>query len=97
LTSGSLPELPGLRIEVVAPPEQEEDLETADVLRRYANLIKSDFILVSGDLVSDISLHQMIRLHHANNSALTCLLSNTACTSISPGPKELQARKFYGL
>lgn len=90
LNSGTLPELPGLEIEVVAPTTQTEDWGTADVLRHYASHIKQDFILMSGDFVSDINLNDMIELHNANNSVLTCLLSSNACKSVAPGPKEHQ-------
>ena len=94
LESGSLPELPGLNIKVVAPTTQTEEWGTADVLRHYASYIKQDFILISGDFISDINLHEMIELHYANNSVFTCLLSANACKSVAPGLKEHQPSEF---
>ncbi|KAI6242747.1 putative translation initiation factor eIF-2B subunit gamma [Aphelenchoides fujianensis] len=85
LADGSCPELPeSMKVEVVAPANQEEDWGTADVLRHFASRIYTDFILMSGDFVSDIVLRNMIEMHHANASILTCLLSDTACKSVAP-------------
>ncbi|CAD5215781.1 unnamed protein product [Bursaphelenchus xylophilus] len=98
LDSGSLPALPGLEVEVVSPGPQEEDWGTADVLRHFANKITSDFILMGCDFVSDINLRNMIDFHRTRKSIMTVLLSNQACNSTAPGPKEMQKyRDFVAL
>ncbi|KAI6186157.1 Very-long-chain enoyl-CoA reductase [Aphelenchoides besseyi] len=98
LKDGTVPELPeSMKIEVVAPANQDDDWGTADVLRHFMSRITTDFILMSGDFVSDICLRNMIEMHHANSSILTCLLSDTACKSIAPGPKEhIPNKDFIG-
>lgn len=88
--------MPGLNIEVVAPPDEEqyEELGSAKVLQLFADRICRDFILMTGYFVSDISLDNMIKMHYERNSILTCLLSDNACKSITPGPKNQQLCKL---
>jgi NDP-sugar pyrophosphorylase family protein len=97
LNSGSLPELPGLRIEVVAPPDnghdQFEKFGSANVLEMFSDRINRDFILMTGYFVSDICLKKMIEMHYEKNSILTCLLSDKACNSTPPGPQNQQSCK----
>ncbi|CAD5211430.1 unnamed protein product [Bursaphelenchus okinawaensis] len=98
LDCGSLPPLPGLDVEVVSPGPQEDDWGTADVLRHFANKITSDFILMGCEFVSDINLRNMIDFHRTRKSIMTVLLSNQACNSVAPGPKEMQKyRDFVAL
>ncbi|KAI6183989.1 putative translation initiation factor eIF-2B subunit gamma [Aphelenchoides bicaudatus] len=103
LKDGTLPELPGLKIEIVAPPastEENEHIEfgSAEVLQMFADRIHQDFLLLTGYFVSDISLDNMIKMHYEKESILTCLLSNTACNAAAPGPKDQQSyRDFVGI
>lgn len=100
LRDGSLPELLGLNIEVVAPSvdDDEESDEfnefgSAEILQMFSDRINRDFILLTGYFVSDILLHKMIEMHYKKNSVLTCLFSDKACNAAPPGPKNQQACK----
>jgi NDP-sugar pyrophosphorylase family protein len=98
LRDGSLPELPGLEVEVVAPPDEENDqveFGSAEVLQMFADRIHYDFILLTGYFVSDIDLSRMIKMHYEKGSILTCLLSDNACNAAAPGPKDQQSCKSY--
>jgi len=102
LGDGSLPELPGLNIEIVATPcgdsEEFEDFGSAEALQMFADRIKRDFILLTGYFVSDIALQDMVKMHYDKSSILTCLLSDKASHAAPPGPKDQQSYKdFIGL
>ncbi|KAL3689175.1 hypothetical protein R1sor_015484 [Riccia sorocarpa] len=61
-----------LRVEVVSVPEE---LETADVLRKISHrLTADDFLVVSGDLMSDIPVGAVAALHRRKDAAVTALL-----------------------
>lgn len=98
LANGSLPELPGLRVEIVSPPDDEHDqfekFGSANVLEMFSDRINRDFILMTGYFVSDICLQKMIQMHYEKNSVLTCLLSDKTCNSIAPGPQNQQSCKY---
>ncbi len=66
-----MPRARSFKIDLVA---FEEGLGTGDVLRRLAPTIKSDFLVLSGDLVSEVSLHDLADLHRVSDSSLTLLL-----------------------
>lgn len=97
LKDGSLPELPELKIDVVAPPagedEEDEEYGSAEVLRMFSDRLTRDFILLTGYFVSDISFHKMIEKHYENSSVLTCLLSDKTSNFAPPGPKNQQSCK----
>eukprot|EP00004_Rigifila_ramosa_P026330 TRINITY_DN8154_c0_g1_i1.p1 TRINITY_DN8154_c0_g1~~TRINITY_DN8154_c0_g1_i1.p1 ORF type:complete len:461 (+),score=96.71 TRINITY_DN8154_c0_g1_i1:90-1385(+) len=58
-----------LTIEVVP-----ESIGTADVLRHLKSRLVTDFVVISGDLVTDVSLHSMAVVHRANDATVTMLL-----------------------
>lgn len=49
---------------------------TADALRQAAGLIKTDFVVVSADVVTDVNILYMADLHRSHDSAATMLLSS---------------------
>lgn len=53
----------------------EDNLGTADSLRNLKDKIKTDILVVSCDLVTDVSLHQLANVHRKYDSSLTLLLS----------------------
>uniref|UniRef100_A0AC35GCC1 Uncharacterized protein n=1 Tax=Panagrolaimus sp. PS1159 TaxID=55785 RepID=A0AC35GCC1_9BILA len=57
IKNDDLPPLPGLYIEIVNPGPENDDWATVEALRFVVARIKHDFILISGDIVLDISLH----------------------------------------
>ncbi|KAL3994895.1 Nucleotidyl transferase family protein [Acanthocheilonema viteae] len=87
LSSSALPPLTDLQIEFVKLSSAAEHWGTADVLRFINSRIKKDFIVVSGDFVSDMNLAPMLSLHASENAALTCLLCDRVITGPVPGPK----------
>lgn len=85
LTREGLPPLVGLNIDIVACGN--DGYGTADVLRHLGAKIKKDFIVVSGDFVSDMSLEPVFSLHRAENSTITCVFADNIVTGPVPGPK----------
>ncbi|KAK6103805.1 3-oxo-5-alpha-steroid 4-dehydrogenase family protein [Brugia pahangi] len=99
LFSSALPSLDNLQIEFIKLSSAAEHWGTADVLRFINAQIKKDFIVVSGDFVSDVNLAPMLSLHAAENAILTCLLCDRVITGPAPGPKMklLKERDFIVL
>uniref|UniRef100_A0AAF5Q375 Translation initiation factor eIF2B subunit gamma n=2 Tax=Wuchereria bancrofti TaxID=6293 RepID=A0AAF5Q375_WUCBA len=87
LSNSALPPLDNLQIEFIKLSSVAEHWGTADVLRFINAQIKKDFIVVSGDFVSDMNLAPMLSLHAAENATLTCLLCDRVITGPVPGPK----------
>eukprot|EP00742_Colponemidia_sp_Colp-10_P004043 GILJ01004313.1.p1 GENE.GILJ01004313.1~~GILJ01004313.1.p1 ORF type:complete len:431 (-),score=66.67 GILJ01004313.1:51-1343(-) len=60
---------------------------TADALRHIKDKIKTDFIVISGDLVTDVFIHHIADLHRISDSSMTVLLKKQA--PLPPGtPKK---------
>jgi len=80
-----------------------EDLGTADSLRLIYDRIKTDALVVSCDLVTDIPLHNLFELHRIHQSCITAMFSQIPPQEISasrgPGPKSktIQTKDFVGL
>ncbi|VDK67135.1 unnamed protein product [Litomosoides sigmodontis] len=87
LSGSTLPPLADLQIEFVKLSSAAEHWGTADVLRSIDARIKKDFIVVSGDFVSDMNLAPMLSLHSAEKATLTCLLCDRVIAGPVPGPK----------
>eukprot|EP00730_Choanoeca_flexa_P012821 TRINITY_DN4652_c0_g1_i1.p1 TRINITY_DN4652_c0_g1~~TRINITY_DN4652_c0_g1_i1.p1 ORF type:complete len:481 (+),score=86.69 TRINITY_DN4652_c0_g1_i1:104-1444(+) len=51
------------------------ELGTADVLRQLDHLIKTDFLVLSADTISNVPLHLLADVHRSHASAVTCLLA----------------------
>uniref|UniRef100_A0A915BHP0 Translation initiation factor eIF2B subunit gamma n=1 Tax=Parascaris univalens TaxID=6257 RepID=A0A915BHP0_PARUN len=88
-----------MNIEYISLGNAADEWGTADVLRHIEAKIKRDFIVVSGDFVSDMSLAPLIALHRARSSSLTCLLAENVITGPVPGPKlkRSKGRDFVAL
>uniref|UniRef100_A0A914PB67 Translation initiation factor eIF2B subunit gamma n=1 Tax=Panagrolaimus davidi TaxID=227884 RepID=A0A914PB67_9BILA len=95
LKNDDLPPLPGLNIEIVNPGPENDDWGTVEALRFVADRIKHDFILFSGDIVSDINLHEMLQQHRAEDSTMTvCLTENAIVSGSAPGPVVKKPPKY---
>eukprot|EP00300_Choanocystis_sp_HF-7_P011719 c17584_g1_i1.p1 GENE.c17584_g1_i1~~c17584_g1_i1.p1 ORF type:complete len:430 (-),score=102.04 c17584_g1_i1:893-2182(-) len=70
----------------------EEHMGTADALRTLKGKIVTDFIVVSGDLVTNISLQPLLNMHRANAPALTALFKRSHSAS-----QQQQGEKSEGL
>lgn len=69
----------------------EEDWGTADSLRHIAHKIKTDVLVVSCDLITDVELHALADVHRVNNSTITALMLSPSDLNpenqTAPGPK----------
>jgi translation initiation factor eIF-2B subunit gamma len=54
--------------------EVEDNIETADALREIADKIKKDFIVLAGDLITDVVVHNVADAHRINDATVTMLL-----------------------
>ncbi|XP_074650002.1 translation initiation factor eIF2B subunit gamma-like [Tubulanus polymorphus] len=91
-----------VKLEFVSIPD-EEDWGTADSLRFIRDKIKTDVLVVSSDLISDVSVQRVADVHRAHDATLTMLLSASkdyASETIAvPGPKSKKKSEveFVGL
>ncbi|KAF1776461.1 Nucleotide-diphospho-sugar transferase [Phytophthora cactorum] len=67
--------------------EVTDNTETADALREVADKIKRDFIVLAGDLVTDVVLHNVADFHRINDASVTMLLRQEAPASKAKGEK----------
>ncbi|CAM6098200.1 unnamed protein product [Calypogeia fissa] len=74
-----------------------EDCETADILRKIAHrLTATDFVVVSGDLISDVPLGAVAATHRRQGAVMTSLLyhrpnvSSSDVTTSSPAKDKLK-------
>lgn len=69
----------------------DEDWGTADTLRHIAPKIKTDVLVVSCDLITDVELHLLADMHRVHDSTITALMlspSEQSAETVSvPGPK----------
>ena len=87
LSDGSLPPLPSeMKIELVNTGAHGRDWGTIQALRQVQNRIRNDFIVISGDIVSDLKLDYMFEQHRAEDATLTVLLSENTLSGPVPGP-----------
>ncbi|KAK0419602.1 hypothetical protein QR680_014229 [Steinernema hermaphroditum] len=61
--------------------------DTGHVLLSLKDKIKNDFIVISGDFVSDLSLQPLLNVYRASDAWFTCLLAENAVNGPTPGPK----------
>jgi translation initiation factor eIF-2B subunit gamma len=68
---------PTLAVDLVAVEDKKDDgsaLGSADALREIKDKIKTDFMVLSGDLVAECFIHDIADVHRTSNAALTMLL-----------------------
>jgi translation initiation factor eIF-2B subunit gamma len=58
--------------------EVKEGCGSADALRNLKSFIKTDFVILSCDLITDVPPHLLINAHRAQNNTMTCLLYDAA-------------------
>uniref|UniRef100_A0A915M6E8 Translation initiation factor eIF2B subunit gamma n=1 Tax=Meloidogyne javanica TaxID=6303 RepID=A0A915M6E8_MELJA len=92
LSDGSLPSLDQLKVTISSFDDEEEGAEefgTADVLlQNLDKLKKKNVLIVSGDLITDLTLEGMLKFHEKENSVLTCLLTDSPLSGAIPGTNE---------
>ena len=68
---------PTLSVDLVAVEDKKDDgsaLGSADALREIKDKIKTDFMVLSGDLVAECFIHDIADVHRTSNATLTMLL-----------------------
>lgn len=78
-----------LNIKVDYFPIGDEDLGTADSLRLIHEKIRSDVLVLSCDLVTDVNLSEVVNLFRQHDASLCALLFHPSSTEqvVVPGPK----------
>ncbi|CAI5729242.1 unnamed protein product [Hyaloperonospora brassicae] len=71
--------------------EVTENTETAEALREVADKIKRDFIVLAGDLITDVVLHNVADFHRMNDASVTMVLRQDA--PLRPSKKTEKARR----
>ncbi|OQR89211.1 translation initiation factor eIF-2B subunit gamma [Thraustotheca clavata] len=74
-----------MSVEIVAV--EGDATETADALRCVADKIRSDFIVLAGDLITDCVLHNVADLHRINDASVTMLLKQEVQETPAKGVK----------
>ncbi|XP_037315026.2 translation initiation factor eIF-2B subunit gamma [Pungitius pungitius] len=76
-----------IKLDVVCIQE-DGDMGTADALRHIQQKIKTDVLVVSCDLITDVALHEVVDLFRAHNATLAMLMSRAhEFTETVPGQK----------
>ncbi|XP_056277083.1 translation initiation factor eIF-2B subunit gamma [Pseudoliparis swirei] len=90
-----------MKLDVVSIQE-DGDMGTADALRHIQQKIKTDVLVVSCDLITDVALHEVVDLFRAHNATLAMLMSKShEFTETVPGQKgnkkTAEQRDFVGV
>lgn len=90
-----------MKLDVVCIPE-DLDMGTADALRYIQQKIKTDVLVMSCDLITDVALHKVVDLFRAHNATLAMLMSKAhEFTELVPGQmgkkKTAEQRDFVGV
>uniref|UniRef100_A0A3P9KWD7 Translation initiation factor eIF2B subunit gamma n=1 Tax=Oryzias latipes TaxID=8090 RepID=A0A3P9KWD7_ORYLA len=98
---------PKIKVEVkmkldVVCIQEDGDMGTADALRHIQQKIKTDILVVSCDLITDVALHEVVDLFRAHNATLAMLMSKAhEFTETVPGQKgkkkTAEQRDFVGV
>ncbi|XP_062849980.1 translation initiation factor eIF-2B subunit gamma isoform X2 [Trichomycterus rosablanca] len=76
-----------MKLDVVCIQE-DADMGTADALRHIQQKIKTDILVLSCDLITDLALHEVVDLFRAHNATLSMLMSKVnEFTETVPGQK----------
>ncbi|XP_056389088.1 translation initiation factor eIF-2B subunit gamma [Hyla sarda] len=92
-----------MKVDVVCLPEDKaSEMGTADSLRYIHQKIKSDVLVVSCDLITEVALHEVVDLFRAHNATLAMLMQKAPEPSEHvPGQKgkqkSVEERDFIGV
>jgi NDP-sugar pyrophosphorylase family protein len=75
---------------------EKELLGTGGALFNFQDFFKDDFILYSGDVVSDIKLQEVIKFHQTHNPAATLVLTKHQGIEFQTGKDNRIERIFWG-
>ncbi|XP_028327863.1 translation initiation factor eIF2B subunit gamma [Gouania willdenowi] len=90
-----------MKLDVVCIQE-DGDMGTADALRHIHQKVKTDILVVSCDLITDVALHEVVDLFRAHNATVAMLMSKAhEFTETVPGQKgkkkTAEQRDFVGV
>ncbi|XP_077415988.1 translation initiation factor eIF2B subunit gamma [Vanacampus margaritifer] len=90
-----------MKLDFVCIPE-DEDMGTADALRHIQPKIKTDILVLSCDVITDVALHEVVDLFRAHDATLAMLMSKAhEFTETVPGQKgkkkTAEQRDFVGV
>ncbi|XP_019727215.1 translation initiation factor eIF2B subunit gamma isoform X1 [Hippocampus comes] len=90
-----------MKLDFVCIPE-DEDMGTADALRHIQPKIKTDILVLSCDVITDVALHEVVDLFRAHDATLAMLMSKAhEFTETVPGQKgkkkAAEQRDFVGV
>jgi translation initiation factor eIF-2B subunit gamma len=74
----------------------DDDTETADALRSIHKRIKTDFVVMSVDLITDVPLLNLINIHRLHNSTVTMLLKESSVSNVESS-KQLRSVDYIGI
>ncbi|XP_008164948.2 translation initiation factor eIF2B subunit gamma isoform X2 [Chrysemys picta bellii] len=90
-----------MKLDIVCIPD-DADMGTADSLRHIHQKIKTDVLVLSCDLITDVALHEVVDLFRAHDATLSILMKKAQePTEMVPGQKgkkkPVEQRDFIGV
>uniref|UniRef100_A0A8C3XT33 Translation initiation factor eIF2B subunit gamma n=1 Tax=Chelydra serpentina TaxID=8475 RepID=A0A8C3XT33_CHESE len=90
-----------IKLDIVCIPD-DADMGTADSLRHIHQKIKTDVLVLSCDLITDVALHEVVDLFRAHDATLSMLMKKAhEPTEMVPGQKgkkkPVEQRDFIGV
>ncbi|XP_052066030.1 translation initiation factor eIF-2B subunit gamma-like [Mytilus californianus] len=89
----TLVDIHGVKMKLLFEPIPDNDLGTADSLRNLKGKIKTDVLVISCDLITDLSLHHIANVHRTYNASVTMLLSTVPQQYLDIAPPGVKSRK----
>lgn len=98
-----------IKVELFFPKLVDEQWDTGTVLKQMSSMIITDFIVISGDLVSEASIHDIVDVHRTRDATATIVLkenepidwkelhSTAATFSYTAVQAQEYVKTFYGL
>ncbi|KAL1507917.1 hypothetical protein AB1Y20_007522 [Prymnesium parvum] len=83
-----------LQVELLVVPN---DSSSADALRHIKPKLTSDFVLLAGDVISDVSFHHLADLHRLHRAAVTCLFKQSPPRELVNGTMVKKAKELDGI
>ncbi|KAF0974572.1 hypothetical protein FDP41_006604 [Naegleria fowleri] len=72
-----------IQLKSVDSKDTNENMDSAEALRAIYDLIYTDFLVISSDLITDVPLLNVLDIHRQHNSSLTLLLKDESNISSS--------------
>lgn len=89
----TLVDIHGVKIKLYFEGIPDDDWGTADSLRFLIGKIKTDVLVISCDLITDLSLHHIANIHRTYDASVTMLLSTVPQQYLDIAPPGVKTRK----